>query len=77
MWNRQGSCLFCAPLLNLESVSYLFDDLQIVSDMKKDNLSNENAHSYAPPVCEEFYVGLEIVICASETENVGETEGEW
>ena len=52
-------------------------ELQIVSDMKKDNLSNENAHSYAPPVCEEFYVGLEIVICASETENVGETEGEW
>ena len=47
--------------------------------MKKDNLPNENAtaHSYAPPVCQEFYVGTQRIICASETEKVGETEGEW
>lgn len=43
------------------------------------NLSKESAgiQSYAPPVCKVILVGTQRVICTSETENVGETEGEW
>ena len=67
------------PLLNLESVSYLFDDLQIVNDMKSNNFSTENAEakSYASPICQIIYVDTQSVICASETEKVTETESEW
>ena len=67
------------PLLNLESVSYLFDDLQIVNDMKSNNFSTENAEakSYASPICQVIDVGIQRVICASETEKVTEIEGEW
>lgn len=63
----------------MESVSYLFDDLQIVNDMKNNNFSTENADakSYAPPICQVFDVGTQRVICASETEKVTETESEW
>ena len=47
--------------------------------MKNNNSSNGNAdaQSYAPPVCQEFYVSTENMICTSPTEKVGETEGEW
>ena len=67
------------PLLNLESVSYLFDDLQIVNDMKSNNFSTENAEakSYASPICQVIDVCTQRVICASETEKVTETESEW
>ena len=63
----------------MESVSYLFDDLQIVNDMKNNNFSTENAEakSYASPICQLIDVDTQRVICASETEKVGETEGEW
>ena len=65
----------------MESVSYLFDDLQIVNDMKNNNFSTENAEakSYAPPICQVIDVGTQRVICvsATETEGVTENEGEW
>lgn len=66
-------------LLNLESVSYLFDDLQIVNDMKNYNLikTGTDIQVYTPPVCEAILVGIHRGICASETEKVVETEGEW
>ena len=49
------------------------------NNMKSNNLPNgmAGARSYVPPVCKEFYVGAQSIICASETEIVGETEGEW
>ena len=69
------------PLLNLESVSYLFDDLQIVNYMKNNTFSTENAEakSYASPICQVIDVDIQRVICASgtETEKVTETDGEW
>lgn len=63
----------------MESVSYLFDDLQIVNDMKNNNFSTENAEakSYAPPICQVIDVDTQRVICASETEKVTETDGGW
>ena len=66
-------------LLNLESVSYLFDDLQIVNDVKNNNFSTENAEakSYSSPICQVINVDTQGVICASETEKVTEIEGEW
>ena len=43
------------------------------------NLSKENAdiREYASPACEVFVIGPQKVICDSETEKVGEDEGEW
>ena len=43
------------------------------------NLSKESAgiQSYAPPVCTVIIVGTQRVICGSETETVGEVDGEW
>ena len=63
----------------MESVSYLFDDLQIVNDMKSNNFSTENAEakSYSSPICQVIDVDTQSVICASETEKVTETDGEW
>ena len=63
----------------MESVSYLFDDLQIVNDMKNNNFSTENveAKSYASPICQLIDVDTQRVICASDTEKVTETDGEW
>ena len=63
----------------MESVSYLFDDLQIVNDMKNNNFSTENAEakSYASPICQVIDVDTQSVICASETEKVTETDGGW
>ena len=63
----------------MESVSYLFDDLQIVNDMKNNNFSTKNAEakSYAPPICQVIDVDTQSVICASETEKVTETDGKW
>ena len=63
----------------MESVSYLFDDLQIVNYMKNNNFSTENAEakSYAPPICQVIDVDTQRVICASETEKVTETDGGW
>ena len=64
----------------MESVSYLFDDLQIVNDMNN-NFSTENAEakSYASPICQVIDVDTQRVICASgtETERVTETDGKW
>ena len=63
----------------MESVSYLFDDLQIVNDMKNNNFSTENveAKSYASPICQVIDVDTQRVICASGTERVTETDGKW
>ena len=45
----------------------------------RNNLTKTSAdiQAYTPPVCEVILVGTQRVICASETETVGETEGEW
>ena len=44
----------------------------------KSNLSiDADARSYISPVCEVILVETQGVICASATETVGETEGEW
>ena len=63
----------------MESVSYLFYDLQIVNYMKNNNFSTENAEakSYVSPICQLIDVDTQRVICASETEKVTETDGEW
>ena len=63
----------------MESFSYLFDDLQIVNDMKNNNFSTENAEakSYSSPICQVIDVDTQRVICASETEKVTETDGGW
>lgn len=47
--------------------------------MKYNNLTKTGAdnQAYTPPVCKAILVGTQRVICASETEKVGETEGEW
>ena len=45
--------------------------------MKNLFFSTEAAREYEPPVCEIFSVGMQRVICGSETEHVGEDEGEW
>ena len=57
----------------------MFDDLQIVNDMKSNNFSTENAEakSYASPICHVIDVDTQSVICASETEKVTETDGGW
>ena len=38
---------------------------------------NAAARGYEAPVCEIFGVSVQRVICDSETEKVGEDEGEW
>ena len=38
---------------------------------------NTGALNYATPVCQELHVDTQGVICASDTETVGEDEGEW
>ena len=43
--------------------------------MKNDIRSK--AMEYNTPVCEVLSVGIQSVICSSETEKVTETEGEW
>lgn len=48
--------------------------------MESHKLLNEKASSIKPyesPTTETLYVGDQIVICASETEKVEETDGEW
>ena len=47
--------------------------------MKSNNFSTENAEakSYASPICQVIDVGIQRVICGSETEKVTEIEGEW
>ena len=47
--------------------------------MKNNNFSTENAEakSYASPICQLIDVDTQRVICASETEKVTETDGEW
>lgn len=47
--------------------------------MEKNYLSKESVDPeiYAPPVCDVIIVGTQRVICGSETETVGEIEGEW
>jgi hypothetical protein len=47
--------------------------------MKIDYLSKgiADAQGYESPVCEVLFVGTQKVICASDTEVVGEDEGEW
>ena len=47
--------------------------------MKNNNFSTENAEakSYASPICQIIYVDTQSVICASVTEKVTETDGEW
>ena len=47
--------------------------------MLNNTLSRAKAdiQEYESPVCEMFFVGAQRVICASETEIVGEDEGEW
>ena len=47
--------------------------------MKSANLYKATValRAYEAPACEIFTVGLQRVICGSETEHVGEDEGEW
>lgn len=47
--------------------------------MKHSYLSKEisGIQVYEAPVCEVVYLGAQKVICASDTEVVGEEEGEW
>lgn len=47
--------------------------------MKNNNFSAENAEakSYVSPICQLIDVDTQRVICASETEKVTETDGEW
>ena len=48
--------------------------------MENHKLLNEKASSIKPYAChttETLYVGAQSVICASETEKVKETDGEW
>jgi|GEM_PF-6219432 len=47
--------------------------------MNKNNQSTVIADrkGYVSPVCNVFFVGPQRIICDSETEKVGEDEGEW
>ena len=47
--------------------------------MNNINLSKENTgvRNYDSPVSEMYIIGPQRVICDSETEHVGEDEGEW
>ena len=47
--------------------------------MKNNNQFKEIADTreYDAPNCEVYFVGPQRVICDSETEKVGEDEGEW
>lgn len=36
-----------------------------------------NVKEYDAPVCSVLSVGTQSIICSSETEKVGETEGQW
>jgi hypothetical protein len=47
--------------------------------MQNDTLSRANAENreYESPACEMIVVGTQRVICASETEHVGEEDGQW
>ncbi len=47
--------------------------------MKIDSQASEKAavREYVVPACEILSVGLQSLVCNSETEHVGETEGEW
>ena len=47
--------------------------------MQNKNLSKDKAEQevYESPVCNEFFVGTQRIICESETEKVEETDGEW
>jgi len=48
--------------------------------MESHKLLNEKATSIKPyecPTTETFFVGVQRVICASETEKVEEIDGEW
>lgn len=47
--------------------------------MESNKLLNEKAPTkpYECPTTEIHYVGVQRVICASETEKVDETDGEW
>lgn len=47
--------------------------------MQSNTLSKSNAdiQEYESPVCRVIIVGAQKVICASDTEVVGEDEGEW
>lgn len=47
--------------------------------MKTNNLSKVGTDNqvYYPPICEVILDETQSIICESETETVGETEGEW
>ena len=47
--------------------------------MKATNLSGESKKSqeYSSPLCKVISLKTRTILCLSETENVGETEGEW
>ena len=47
--------------------------------MQNDTLSRANADikEYETPVCRCIIIGSQRVICASDTEIVGEDDGEW
>ena len=57
----------------------MFETQQIVNDMKDCNSTKESKGTkvYTPPVCEVFFVETHKILCASETENVGEYDGVW
>lgn len=47
--------------------------------MQNSNYSKNKAEReiYVSPVCNEFFVGAQRIICDSETEKVDEIDGEW
>ena len=72
-------------LLNLESVSCLFEQQIVNNDMRNNNLTKTSAdiQAYTPPVCEVILEEIQSIICASGgdpnqgTEIVDEIDGEW
>ena len=57
----------------------MFEIQQIASRMKDYDLNKESKGTkvYTPPFCEVFIVETHKILCASETENVGEYDGVW
>ena len=79
-FDRQGSCLFYLVLAESGIYQQLLIGNQLILKMESHKLLNEKASSIKPyecPTMETLYVDTQSVICASETEKVEETDGEW
>ena len=58
-----------------------FEKLSIPMELYNNNVMKKQflleRMEYGAPVCEVLFVAPERIICTSETEHVGEDEGEW